>query len=154
MKDNVITGVIATIIAGVSAYFQVIAIPIIMLVVVMIIDWVTGISSAYVNATMSSRTGIIGIIKKVGYVALVCVGIGIDYIIHSALTQIGVDSKVTMIFGLVVTIWLIINELISILENLAHIGVPIPKFLTKIISKLKVAVESRADTDKEDKTDE
>ena len=50
---------------------------------------------------------------------------------------------ITMLFGLIVTVWLIINELISILENLARIDVPIPAFLTKIIEKLKTTIEDK-----------
>ena len=36
-------------------------------------------------------------------------------------------------FGLIVAVWLIINELISILENLSELGTPIPPFLVKIV---------------------
>ena len=45
-----------------------------------------------------------------------------------------------------VAIWLIINELISILENLSKMGVPMPNFLMKVVKKLKIIVESKADT--------
>jgi phage-related holin len=50
---------------------------------------------------------------------------------------------------MLVTIWLIINEMISILENLSKIGVPIPEFLKKIIGRLKNTVE-KTETGKED----
>ena len=50
-----------------------------------------------------------------------------------------------MLFGLIVTVWLIINELISILENLSKMDVPIPAFLTKIIKKLKTTVEDKTE---------
>lgn len=44
------------------------------------------------------------------------------------------------------TIWFIINECISILENLAVIGIPLPSFLVKIVHKLKITVENKVDT--------
>ena len=47
--------------------------------------------------------------------------------------------------GLLVTFWLIVNELISILENVSEIGVPLPAFLQKLISRLKVNIEKKAD---------
>ena len=142
-KENTFQSIVTLIVAGVSAYFQIIAIPLIVLSVVMIIDYITGMLSAYVHAELSSRKGIIGILKKVSYFSLVCVGIAIDYILYSALSQMGIQSDITMFFGLTVTVWLIINELISILENLARLDVPIPKFLTSVIKKLKTTVEDK-----------
>ena len=144
-KENIFHSVLTLIVAGVSAYFQIIAVPLIVLTVVMLIDYITGMMSAYINAELSSRKGIVGILKKVSYFSLVCVGIAIDYILYSALSQIGIQSDVTMFFGLIVTVWLIINELISILENLSKMDVPIPKFLTSVIKKLKTSVEDKTE---------
>jgi toxin secretion/phage lysis holin len=144
-KENVVQGIIALIIAGVSAYFQIIAIPLLVLMVVMVTDYITGMTSAYIRKEFSSKVGIIGAVKKVSYIALVCVGICADYLIHTALTQLGVQLNIQLLFGLLVTIWLIINELISILENLSKIGVPMPGFLMKLVEKLKITVESKAD---------
>lgn len=143
-KENVIHGVISLIIAGVSAYFQIIAIPLIVLTAVMLVDYITGMVAAYTKAELSSRKGLRGIFKKIGYFCLVAVGITTDYIICSALSSIGITSEATMVFGLIVTIWLIINELISILENLTKLEVPIPDFLVKVISRLKNSVENKA----------
>lgn len=143
-KENVIHGVISLMIAGVSAYFQIIAIPLIVLTAVMLVDYITGMVAAYTKSELSSRKGLRGIFKKIGYFCLVAVGITTDYIICSALSSIGITSEVTMVFGLIVTIWLIINELISILENLTKLEVPIPDFLVTVISRLKNSVENKA----------
>jgi toxin secretion/phage lysis holin len=142
-KENVMHGIVSIIIAGVSAYFQIIAIPLIMLTVVMLIDYITGMISAYSHKELSSRKGLAGIFKKLGYFCLVAVGITTDYIVCSALSSIGITSEVTMVFGLIITIWLIINELISILENLSKMEVPIPDFLTRLIQRLKSTVENK-----------
>ena len=40
-------------------------------------------------------------------------------------------------------IWLVINELISILENVAALGAPVPGFLQSLIKRLKVSVEDK-----------
>lgn len=141
-ESNMIQGLIAVIIAGISAYFQIIAIPLIFLIAVMILDYITGMISAYNSKELSSRQGITGIFKKTGYLCLVAVGITVDYIINSALASLGIASNISMMFGLIVTIWLIINELISILENLTKLEVPIPDFLTKIVNRLKKRVEN------------
>ena len=144
-KENVFQGIIALVIAGVSAYFQIIAIPVLVLILVMIIDYITGLAGAYITKQLNSRIGIVGIIKKVGYLGLVAVGMVADYIIYSALLQIGVEIALGYCVGMIITIWLIINELISILENLAEIGVPLPTFITKLINRLKSTIESKAD---------
>lgn len=44
----------------------------------------------------------------------------------------------------VVAIWLICNEIISILENINDIGVTLPPFLQPIVSNLKSQVEKKA----------
>lgn len=46
-----------------------------------------------------------------------------------------------------VIVWLIINELLSILENVEAIGVPVPAFLRKLLGRLKVSTEAKADTE-------
>lgn len=142
-KENIAQGIITLIAASISAYFGIIAIPLIVLTIVMLIDYITGMAAAYVNAELSSRKGIRGIFKKLGYYSLVCVGITLDYILSSGLTQIGISNDVNIWFGLIIAIWLIINELISILENLSRLDVPIPKFLTTIVERLKNNVDEK-----------
>lgn len=134
------------IIAGVYAYFEIIAIPVIVLIAVMVIDYITGLINASKTTGISSRIGIFGIVKKCCYIALVGVGATVDYIISMGLLQIGSENNFTLSFGLLVSIWLIINELISILENLSKIGVPMPSFLMKLVKRLKNTVESEADS--------
>ena len=144
---NFLQGIVATVSAAIVAYLNILLVPLIVLIVVMVIDYLSGMAQAYVSHTLNSRIGVVGILKKVGYLATVAVAIIADYIISEALMLLGTDIKLSYYIGLVVTIWFIINELISILENLAEIGTPIPKFLTKIIKRLKVTVEKKTDTE-------
>lgn len=72
---------------------------------------------------------------------LVAVGGVVDYLICSGLATAGFDFGVTYCCGLIVCVWLIINELISILENLSELGTPIPKFLVNIVHRLKDSVD-------------
>lgn len=153
MKMNFLQSIFAAVSAAIVAYLNILLVPLVVLIVVMIIDYLTGMAQACVNHTLNSRIGVIGILKKVGYLATVAVAIIADYIISEALMLLGTDIKLSYYIGLVVTIWFIINELISILENLAEIGTPIPKFLTKIIKRLKITVESKTDS-KESESEE
>ena len=121
---------------------------------VMVVDWFTGMAGASTTGKLSSRVGVIGIIKKICYLALVVVGGVIDYLIASALVSIGISLQINYCFGMIITVWLIINELISILENLGEMGVPLPPFLTSTIKTLKSKVEEQGKHYQKDKDSE
>lgn len=59
--------------------------------------------------------------------------------------QAGIDLHIELFCGLLVTVWLIINELISVLENLAAIGVPGFPRLNRLLSRLKSTVNEKED---------
>ena len=144
MKDFVqilFAGAIGTL----AAYFNVLAVPLVVLVAVMLIDWITGLAGASATGKLSSRVGVIGIVKKICYLALVAVGMVVDYLISSALVSIGISLQINYCFGMIITIWLVINELISILENLGELNIPLPHFLVDMVKSMKDKVESKAD---------
>lgn len=146
MKDNIIQATVSVAIGALAAYFNVLLVPLAILIGVMIIDYSTGMAEAYINKTLNSRIGVKGILKKVGYLVLVCVGGVVDYLIGAGLASVGIDYS-SYCFGLIVAVWLIINELISILENLSELGTPIPPFLVKIVHRLKDSVDSKTDSE-------
>ena len=141
MKENIIKGVLTTAMATFLAYLGNLAIPIMILAVVMLLDYGTGVAKAWIHGSLSSKIGILGILKKVAYLVIVAVGMVIDWIIQAGVDKLHLDFKLEFLFALIVIIWLILNELISILENVAEIGVPVPKWLTKLILKLKDQAE-------------
>ena len=141
MKDNIIQATVSVAIGALISYFNILLIPILVLIAVILIDYTTGLTSAYRNGELKSKTGLLGILKKVSYLVLVAVGGVVDYLICSGLATAGFDFGVTYCCGLIVCVWLIINELISILENLSELGTPIPKFLVNIVHRLKDSVD-------------
>ena len=142
---NALQTIFATALGALVAYLNVLLIPLVVLVAVMLIDYVTGMAGAAYTGQMNSRVGVMGIIKKAGYIALVVVGMAVDYLISYALVNIGISLQITYCFGMIITIWLIINELISILENLGELNIPLPNFLISTIKSLKGKVEDKAD---------
>lgn len=150
MKDNIIQATVSVALGALAAYFNVLLVPLAILIGVMIIDYGTGMAEAYINKTLNSRIGVKGILKKIGYLVLVCVGGVVDYLIGAGLASVGIDYS-SYCFGLIVAVWLIINELISILENLSELGTPIPPFLVKIVHRLKDSVDSKTDYDTDKK---
>lgn len=120
----------------------------------MIIDYATGMTVAWQEHQLNSRIGVKGIIKKISYGGLVAVAMGVDWLIWYIANQMptiefGVQSS--FYFGALVCVWLIINEMISILENLKKIGVPMPVFLEKIVNRLKITVDEESEEKKDEK---
>ena len=140
-KEKGIQAIASATLAAFAVYMGALAVPIIVLMAMMIIDYLSGMAVAWSQNNLSSKIGAKGIIKKVGYMALIVVAMGVDYFIYSGIAVTGLEVGYNMWFGLLVAVWLIINEMISILENLGKLGVPIPEFLTKIIKRLKNSAE-------------
>ena len=76
---------------------------------------------------------------------LVVVGAIVDQLLKYASATVGITIPFTFLVACVVAVWLICNELISILENISDIGVNLPPFLDGIIKNLKHQVETKAD---------
>lgn len=150
LKENVIKGVLTAAMAALMAYLGHLVIPIIVLAAVMLLDYGTGIAKAWINGELSSKIGIIGILKKFGYLVVVAVGMIIDWIVKAGLAELHVNFKFEFLFAMIVIIWLVLNELISILENVAAIGAPVPHWLTKVITKLKDHTEEKVGAESEE----
>lgn len=145
MKESVFKAVFAAAVGALCSYCMELMIPLAVMLAVMIADYVTGMVKAWYNAELCSRIGLKGIIKKVGYLVIVGVGMVVDYLIREALHSVGVSVTVEYTVALIVIVWFIINELISILENVAAIGAPVPEFILKLVKRLKVSVEDKAE---------
>lgn len=145
MDNKTLQGVFTVAMAAFAVYFNALAVPLVILVIMMVIDYITGMVSAWINKDLSSREGIIGIVKKICYMALVAVAMGVDWLMYCGISAAKITAAYDMWFGLLVAIWLIINEMISVLENLSRIGVPMPLFLTKAVKKLKITVDNESE---------
>lgn len=145
MKENILKSVLAAILAAAAVYFRELLAPVIVLLIVMLIDYITGMTAAWTGGTLSSRAGIVGIIKKIGYLFAVAVAVVVDYVIQSAAVSAGLDLAGFYACGMLVTVWLILNECISILENLGEIGVPLPAFLMAIVKRLRQTAEKEGE---------
>ena len=156
MKETMTKTVSAMLLSPILAYFGALSFPTVLLLAVIICDYLSGLTAAWVTRSLSSRTGILGIVKKVCYLLLVAVGVIIDLVLQSGLAKV-----LPSLFGegchpvaLLVMIWLIVNECLSILENLSEIGIPMPGFLSRIITKLKTTMESSAKEDSNERSDQ
>lgn len=135
-----------------SAWMGVLAVPVLVLVMLNITDYATGLAAAkYRNQRIKSYRGFLGIAKKVCMWLLVGVGATVDWLLTFATQQAGISIHFGYAVACLVAIWLICNELISILENIRDIGVNLPPFLLKLVASLKTKVESDTDNNTKQK---
>ena len=96
------------------------------LLIVMIIDYLTGVASAIYNKKLSSAIGFKGIIKKFCYLLIVALSVVIDNLTG----QSGVIRTLVIYF-------LVSNDGISIIENMAELNIKLPSKLIEILEQLK-----------------
>ena len=96
------------------------------LIVLMTLDYVSGVMCAIIDKKLSSAVGFKGVCKKVFILMLV----GVAHIID--LHVVGTGSALR---GAVICFYMS-NEGLSLLENAAHIGLPIPDKLRDILAQL------------------
>ena len=126
---------------------------IVIFVAMMVIDFISGYMASMKEAIehpedpnygWSSKKGRLGIYKKVGYMCAVAVGMMVDVLIHTYGEYLGFDMKNVAIFSLLVLSWYILNEALSIIENVGRMGAPVPDWLKRYIAVLKNKVDKKA----------
>lgn len=147
IMDKVKVTVIA-VVSALMSWLGILAVPVLLLVGCNIIDYATGLAAVkYRNDNISSYKSIRGIIKKICMWLLVVVGVFMDILIQYAVSTAGIDLAVPFVVATIVAVWLVVNEIISILENMIDIGVKMPPFLLPIVKYIKKQVEDKATLD-------
>ena len=108
------------------------------LVILAIVDYITGVVAAAVGHRLDSKIGFLGIAKKLFMFALVGIGNIIDV---NALSGTAVLRSAIICFYLA-------NEALSIIENAGELGLPIPKKLKQLMEQLKKEGEDKNDESK------
>lgn len=138
------------VVSAVFSWLGILAVPVFLLVGCNLIDYFTGLAAAkYREEELSSYKGIRGIIKKVCMWLLILVGWMIDQLIAYASATVGLGLKLPFIAATVVAVWLICNEMISILENMIDIGAAIPPFLMPLVKRIQSQTEDHAHIEEE-----
>lgn len=97
------------------------------LIMFMIIDYATGVLCAINDRTLSSSVGFRGICRKLMIFMIVAVANLID------VNVIGSGSGLRT----AAVVFYLTNEGISILENAARIGLPVPEGIIRVLAQLK-----------------
>ena len=96
------------------------------LLVFIALDYISGLIKAYCTKTLSSKIGFKGILKKVGILAIVALSVSLDRLAGD-----------TGAMRTLVIYYFVANEGLSVLENLAEAGIPIPKSIKKALKNIK-----------------
>lgn len=104
-----------------------------------IIDYISGMIAAFLEGTLVSKAGYIGIARKIAIFILVVISHKIDLFLGQS-----------PFLRDAVVIFYILNEMLSILENCGRIGVPIPPVLKEAIAVIKGKSEKERQERKSD----
>lgn len=96
------------------------------LLIIILIDYITGVLSAIYNKKLSSKIGLKGILKKFCYLLIVALAVVLDNLLQlNSIVRNGVIY------------FLIANDGISVIENVGNMGIKLPKKLTQYFEQLK-----------------
>lgn len=98
------------------------------LILLMIIDYITGIIKAIKEKNLNSEKGYFGILKKILMLLIVIVAQQIDLIFKEQNIELFVRDAVVVFY--------VMNEIISIIENAGQF-VPVPEKIKDVLSQLK-----------------
>ena len=104
------------------------------------VDYITGVLRAIVEKQLSSRIGAHGIVKKVALFLIV----GVAHLVDAYLLHDGDALRTAVIF------FYISNEGVSLLENAAVIGLPIPEPLKNALAQLHKRKNQNTQKESED----
>ena len=96
------------------------------LLIVIVIDYLTGIASAIYNKELSSKIGLKGILKKFCYLCVVALSVVIDNLTG----QSGLIRTLVIYF-------FVANDGLSIIENMAEMNVKLPQKLIDALEQIK-----------------
>ena len=97
------------------------------------VDYITGVMCAIVDKNLSSSVGFKGICRKV----LIFLLVGIAHILDAQVIGAGSVLRTAIIF------FYLSNEGVSLLENAAHLGLPVPEKLKDVLQQLHDRTESK-----------
>ena len=96
------------------------------LLIVMVVDYLTGIAAAIYNKELSSKIGFKGILKKFSYLCVIALSVVIDNLTG----QSGLIRTLVIYF-------FVANDGLSIVENMAEMNIKLPKKLIDALDQIK-----------------
>ncbi len=126
-KQNIIKTTVAGLGTGFTWLFGAWDTALIVLIGFMVLDYATGLLKAYVNKEVSSDVGLKGIARKSLILIVLMVAVMLDRLLNTG----------AWLFRTLACYFYIANEGISLLENCAQMGLPIPDKMQEALIQLK-----------------
>ena len=145
--DNITKWLTSVVLGSVAAFFGQYGLFIVLVAVAVVLDVVTGLVKAKATGEgLSSDKATRGFWKKISLFVGLAFGIFLDYAVATVLLQAGVNLGLDMPFALIICAYIIINEAISISENL-YLTNPdsFPQWISKMLKVVKGKIEDRED---------
>ncbi|KQL17694.1 phage holin family protein [Cytobacillus solani] len=101
------------------------------LLVLAILDFISGMAAGFVEGNLKSKVGMIGIARKV----FIFVMVAVAHLIDLLLIESGLETKALVMT--MVIVFYAVNEILSITENAGRIGLPVPEQIKSAIVVLK-----------------
>lgn len=80
---------------------------------------------------------------------MIAVAVVVDYVILHVAATLGITVSAKAFFALLVAVWYVLNELLSIIENTGRMGAQVPEWLCKYIAVLKEKIDETTDSEGE-----
>ena len=147
MNDSIVAlkATIAAFLAAVAAFLGWRVIMLLVWVVLMALDYLSGTLAARHNGTWKSSMAREGIAHKTGMIIVVVVCMIADFVLLLACENLPydlVDFHWPMVIFPLVTMWYILTEIGSIIENAMEMGAKVPAWLPKILNATLHTIDS------------
>lgn len=126
------TGAVTTLLGGWDMALEI-------LLIVMALDYVTGVASAFKRKTVSSSEGYMGLLKKASIFVIIILAAQVDRMIGNN----------TQVFRNCTAFFFVANDALSVLENVGELGVSLPTFLKSALIKLRDANDHPPELDED-----
>lgn len=134
-----------------TAWLGILAMPLYILVGLGFLDYITGyLAAPHRGQQRKSETAFGGIVKKVCTWLVVALGSVLDWVVAYAGDTVGLRLPVEFLVAALVAVWLICNEVISILENIGDLGVDLPPFLIALVSWVRAGAQHQGEAPRND----
>ena len=144
--DNLLKWLISIVCGFIGMFFQQYGLFFLFVGLAIVFDCITGLIKANLtNEGLSSKIGWKGFWKKIALLVGLSFGIYLDYVVPLLFVKGGINLNVNLPFALIICCYIILNECISICENLYEVNPEgMPKWICTFLKVAKNDVDSKS----------
>lgn len=131
------TVVISTVVAALGGFDSALE----LLISLILVDMISGVVYAIMQKNLSSTELRNGIMRKIFIFLAIFIALKADTCLLDLAGKTPTFWGISLSIRTLVVIWFCIEELISLLENLANIGVPFPKWVKEVLVQVSDCVD-------------